>query len=182
MGCFARALYVLSTMNEQIELGYLLNGSNNGHDPYSARRSWGKRPAHGLQRKGQLVHQRLQPPPSPLAWVLPPHQDPEVRARRQDPQPSAVNSSRRRADRCGSATLVSRAGTGREHYAIASRQEITTPSSPTATALPTPSPSPSLWPRPQGSVLAGTRGIQIWRVSTAKVSIVSPYHSHRSPR
>jgi hypothetical protein len=42
MSCFARVLYGLSTTNEQIELGYLLNGSNNGHDPYLARGPWEK--------------------------------------------------------------------------------------------------------------------------------------------
>jgi hypothetical protein len=41
-GLFARVLYGLSTANEQIELGYLLNGSNNGHNPYLARGPWEK--------------------------------------------------------------------------------------------------------------------------------------------
>jgi hypothetical protein len=93
MGCFVRALYGLSTMNKQIELGYLLNGSNNGHDPYLARGLW-KRPARGLRRKGHLVQCPPAAPGSTVARVLP-HQDPEVRARRrrshQDPPPSAVN-------------------------------------------------------------------------------------------
>jgi hypothetical protein len=54
-GLFSWVLYGLSTTNEKIELSYLLNGSNNGHNTYLARVGGGKRPARGLRRKGRLV-------------------------------------------------------------------------------------------------------------------------------
>jgi hypothetical protein len=41
-GLFSWVLYGLSTTNEKIELSYLLNGSNNGHNTYLARGRWEK--------------------------------------------------------------------------------------------------------------------------------------------
>jgi hypothetical protein len=72
MGCFAWVLYDLSTTNEQIELGYLLNGSNNGHDPYLARGPWEKAspwitekgPTHAMSTR-QAGTSDSKPPSSP---------------------------------------------------------------------------------------------------------------------
>jgi hypothetical protein len=75
MGCFARVLYGLSTMNEQIKLGYLLNGSNNGHHPYLARGPWEKAnpwitekgPARALSTSDSSLHRRLGSSAAPRA-------------------------------------------------------------------------------------------------------------------
>jgi hypothetical protein len=119
-------LYGLSTTNEQIELDYLLNGSNNGHDPYLARGPWEKAspwimekgPACAMSTSDSSLHRRLGSSAAPRSVG-------EGAAATLTPRSAAL----RRQDRRGSAALVSRVGTGREHCAIAAHQEITTPSS-----------------------------------------------------